>query len=181
MADLICISAPSGTGKSTVINELLKTSDKFALSISATTRAPRGKEKNGVEYFFLDRETFLSKIEAGEFLEYEEVHGQYYGTLRSTVEKFLAEGKKVLFDIDVNGAKQIKEQYGDRAMLIFLEPPSLEELKKRLINRKTENEEKIKLRLKRLPYELEQKKHFDYSVINDDLSETVEKIRKLIS
>jgi guanylate kinase len=181
MAELICISAPSGTGKSTVINELLKKDPGLALSISATTRAPRGSERDGVEYFFLDRDTFRAKIEAGEFLEYEEVHGEYYGTLRSTVENFLRQGKRVVFDIDVNGALEIKKQYGERAVLIFLEPPSLEELKRRLVNRKTESEEKIALRLKRLPYELEKKKYFDYTIVNDILEETVEKIRKIIS
>lgn len=179
--DLICFSAPSGTGKSTVIDLLLNTDSSLALSISATTRNPRGSEKDGVEYIFLSDTEFKKKINNSELLEFEEVHGYYYGTLIETVDSFLANGKKVVFDIDVNGALQIKKKYAEKALLIFLKPPNIEELKRRLKNRKTESQDKINKRLERLPYEMEKSVEFDRVVINDKLEETVIKIKNIIS
>ncbi|RMF59690.1 MAG: guanylate kinase [Calditrichaeota bacterium] len=176
---LIVISAPSGTGKTTVCRELLKRNPDFRLSISATTRPPRITEANGVDYFFLSNEEFMDKVRKGEFLEYEKVFGHYYGTLKSTVENYLKEGYSVLFDIDVNGALKIKEHYPD-ALLIFIKPPSLEELKERLKNRKTDTPEQIQERLSRLPIEYEKSKLFNVQVVNKELQETVLNLEKII-
>ena len=180
MIKLICFSAPSGTGKSTVIAKILERHPDFALSISATTRTPRGKEQNGVDYIFISPDEFREKIAKDLLMEYEEVHGHYYGTLKETVDSCTQNGQLVLFDIDVNGARTIKKKYGREALLFFLKPPSIEELRSRLENRHTESLEKIKKRLERLPYELEMGVEFDYIVINDDLDDTVDKIDKII-
>ena len=140
MSKLIIFSAPSGSGKSTIINYLLTQPQlKLAFSISATSRAPRGTEQDGVEYFFLTPEEFRRRIEAGEFLEYEEVYkDRFYGTLKSQVEKQLREGENVIFDVDVVGGCNIKQFYGDRALSVFIQPPSIEELRKRLEGRGTD-------------------------------------------
>lgn len=180
MIKLICFSAPSGTGKSTVIAKILERHPDFALSISATTRVLRGKEQNGVDYIFLSPDEFREKIAKDLLMEYEEVHGQYYGTLKETVDSCTQNGQLVLFDIDVNGARTIKKKFGREALLFFLKPPSIEELRSRLENRHTESLEKIEKRLERLPYELEMGVEFDYIVINDDLDDTVDKIDKII-
>lgn len=176
---LLVLSAPSGAGKSTICNMLLERNPDFRLSISATTRAPRGSERNAVEYFFLPEDEFFAKVERNEFLEYAEVHGHYYGTLKSSVEALLRQGFTVLFDIDVIGALNIKKQHPE-AMLIFIRPPSQEELIHRLKNRKTENEAQIQKRLERLPLEYEKADYFDYQVVNDDLLSTVVFIEQLI-
>ena len=180
MIKLICFSAPSGTGKSTVIAKILERNPDFALSISATTRPPRGKEQNGVDYIFLSPDEFREKIAKDLLMEYEEVHGQYYGTLKETVDSCTQNGQLVIFDIDVNGAMTIKKKYGPEALLFFLKPPSIEELRFRLENRHTESKEKIEKRLERLPYELEMGVEFDYIVVNDDLEDTVKKIDRII-
>jgi len=176
---LVVLSAPSGAGKSTICNMLLERNPDFRLSISATTRAPRGSERNAVEYFFLPKDEFFAKVERNEFLEYAEVHGHYYGTPKSSVEALLRQGFTVLFDIDVIGALNIKKQHPE-AMLIFIRPPSQEELIHRLKNRKTESEAQIQKRLERLPLEYEKADYFDYQVVNDDLLTTVERIEQLI-
>lgn len=176
---LLVLSAPSGAGKSTICNLLLERNPDFRLSISATTRPPRGNERNAVEYFFLSKDEFFAKVERNEFLEYAEVHGHYYGTLKSSVEALLQQGFTVLFDIDVIGALNIKKQYPE-AMLIFIRPPSQEELIHRLKNRKTENEAQIQKRLERLPMEYENARYFDHQVVNDDLLSTVERVEQLI-
>ena len=177
----ICISAPSGTGKSTVIKVLLKKIPELALSISATSREPRGTEKDGVEYIFLSADEFEDRIRNNELLEYEKVHGNYYGTLFSSVAEFIEKGNSIVFDIDVNGALLIKSRYGEEALTIFLKAPNEGELVKRLMNRKTESEEKIKKRLERLPYELKKSEEFDLVIINDKLEETVKEIRNHIN
>ena len=176
---LIALSAPSGAGKSTICKHLLERNPDFRLSISATTRAPRFSEKDGVDYFFLDTADFLARAKRGEFLEFEEVHGNYYGTLRSTIEQFLDEGKTVLLDIDVNGALNIKQNF-PTALLIFIKPPSIEALKTRLRNRKTETSESIERRLQRMPLEYTKGESFDVQVINDDLQQTIIEIERLI-
>lgn len=176
---LLVLSAPSGAGKSTICNMLLERNPDFRLSISATTRPPRGSERNGVEYFFLSEGEFFEKVRNQEFIEYAEVHGHYYGTLKSTVEALLREGFTVLFDIDVIGALNIKKQRPE-ALLIFIRPPSEEELVRRLKNRKTESEAQIQKRLERLPMEYEKARYFDYQVVNDELLSTVERIERLI-
>ena len=167
---LIIFSAPSGSGKSTIINYLLQQSLRLRFSISATSRAPRGTEKNGVEYYFLTPEAFKSRIAKGDFLEYEEVYtDKFYGTLKSEVERILNEGDNVIFDVDVVGGCNIKRFYGDRALSVFIQPPSIEELRKRLVGRGTDTPEVIESRIAKAEYELSFADKFDTVVINDDL------------
>jgi guanylate kinase len=176
---LIVISAPSGAGKTTLCKLLLDRDKNLSLSISATTRPPRKNEVNGKDYFFLTEKEFFIKVKNGEFLEYEQVHGYYYGTLQATVDKLCTEGKSVLFDIDVNGGLTIKEK-NPEALLIFILPPSIDELKKRLQQRETDTEEERKKRLARLPIEIDKSKYFDYKVVNNDLIRTVIEIENII-
>ena len=167
---LIIFSAPSGSGKSTIINYLMRQGLNLSFSISATSRPPRGTERGGVEYFFLSPEEFKSRIANGEFLEYEEVYkDRFYGTLKSQVEKQLAAGDNVVFDVDVKGGCRIKEMYGDRALSMFIQPPSIEALRQRLEGRGTDSPEVIADRLARAAYELTFAPKFDTVVINDDL------------
>ena len=167
---LIIFSAPSGSGKSTIINYLLQQSLRLRFSISATSRAPRGTEKNGVEYYFLTPEEFKARIAKGDFLEYEEVYtDKFYGTLKSEVERILNEGDNVIFDVDVVGGCNIKRFYGDRALSVFIQPPSIEELRKRLVGRGTDTPEVIESRIAKAEYELGFADKFDTVVINDDL------------
>ena len=171
---LIIFSAPSGSGKSTIINYLLQQSLRLRFSISATSRVPRGTEKNGVEYYFLTPEEFKARIAKGDFLEYEEVYtDKFYGTLKSEVERILNEGDNVIFDVDVVGGCNIKRFYGDRALSVFIQPPSIEELRKRLVGRGTDTPEVIESRIAKAEYELSFADKFDTVVINDDL-ETAE-------
>lgn len=170
MSKLIIFSAPSGSGKSTIINYLLAKHLNLAFSISATSRAPRGTERDGVEYFFLTPDEFRRRIEAGEFLEYEEVYkDRFYGTLKSQVEKQLADGQNVIFDVDVVGGCNIKQFYGDRALSVFIQPPSIEELRHRLEGRGTDAPEVIESRLAKAAYELTFAPKFDRVIVNDDL------------
>ena len=181
MSKLIVFSAPSGSGKSTIINALRERGMKFEFSISATSRKPRGTEQNGVEYYFLTPDEFKAKIANGEFVEYEEVYkDQFYGTLKSEVERKLDEGSDVMFDIDVKGALNIKRLYGSRAVSVFIQPPSVDELSRRLHGRGTENEELIQKRLAKAEYEMSFAKEFDYVVVNDDLEKAVEAIEAIL-
>ena len=169
---LIIFSAPSGTGKSTIINWLMTEHKELhlAFSISCTSRQPRGTEKDGVEYFFLSPEEFRQKIANDEFLEYEEVYAdRFYGTLKSQVDKQTSEGQNVVFDVDVKGGCNIKRHYGDKALSIFIQPPSISELRHRLEARATDAPEVIDQRIARAEYELGFAKHFDRIVVNDDL------------
>lgn len=173
---MIIVSAPSGSGKSTIVNWLMKEHPELNLyfSISCTSREPRGTEQNGVEYFFLTEEEFREKIANDEFLEYEEVYaGRFYGTLKQQVERQLEEGQNVVFDVDVKGGVNIKKYYGDRALSLFIQPPSVEELRRRLEGRGTDTPEAIENRLAKAEYELTFAPQFDHVVINDDL-ETAE-------
>lgn len=168
---LLIFSAPSGSGKSTIIEYLMSKNLGLHFSISATSRPPRGKEQHGVEYFFLSTEEFKKHIEAGDFLEYEEVYeGRYYGTLREQIDRQLAAGENVVCDVDVLGGKNIKAVYGNRALSIFIQPPSIDELRKRLEGRATDAPEVITKRIERAAFELSFAKDFDRIVINDDLS-----------
>jgi len=170
MSKLIIFSAPSGSGKSTIVNHLLQAGFDIEFSISATSRTPRGKEKDGVEYYFLTPEEFRKKIAADEFIEYEEVYKDtYYGTLASEIERISKKGKHIVFDVDVIGGLNIKKKYGDRALLIFIAPPSIDELRNRLIKRGTDSAEMINLRIEKATYELSFAPHFDVTIINDDL------------
>ena len=167
---LIIFSAPSGSGKSTLINYLMGQDLNLAFSISATSRPPRGTERDGVEYFFLTPEEFRQRIANGEFLEYEEVYkDRFYGTLKAQVEKQLEAGQNVVFDVDVHGGCHIKEFYGDRALSMFIQPPSVEELRRRLESRGTDTPEVIDDRIARAEYELTFAPRFDTIVVNDDL------------
>ncbi|MDD4514514.1 guanylate kinase [Massilibacteroides sp.] len=182
---LIIFSAPSGSGKSTIINYLLKQNLRLRFSVSATSRAPRGEEKHGVEYYFLTPEDFRSRIAAGDFLEYEEVYtDRFYGTLKSEVEQILSAGDNVVFDVDVVGGCNIKKYYGDRALSVFIQPPSVEVLRERLVNRGTDKPEVIEDRVKKAEYELSFAPQFDVVIVNDVLEkaqkETLETIKKFL-
>ena len=165
---LIIFSAPSGSGKSTIINFLLKQNLNLHFSISATSRAPRGTEKDGVEYYFLTPDEFRARIAAGDFLEYEEVYtDKYYGTLKSEVERRLMSGDNVIFDVDVVGGCNIKKFYGDRALSVFIQPPSIEDLRSRLEGRGTDAPEVIESRIAKAEFELGFADKFDVIVVND--------------
>ena len=169
---LIIFSAPSGTGKSTIISWLMKEHKELNLSfsISCTSRAPRGTEQNGVEYFFLTPEEFRQRIENDEFLEYEEVYAdRFYGTLKAQVERQLEAGQNVVFDVDVKGGVNIKHFYGDEALSIFIQPPSIQELRRRLEGRGTDSPDVIDQRIARAEFELTFADKFDKIVINDIL------------
>ena len=180
---LIIISAPSGTGKSTIIGWLMKEHPELnlAFSISCTSRPPRGTEQNGVEYFFLTPEEFRQRIENDEFLEYEEVYeGRFYGTLKAQVERQLEAGQNVVFDVDVKGGVNIKKYYGDEAMSLFIQPPSIAELRKRLEGRGTDTPEVIDQRIARAEFELTFADEFDKIVVNDDLAQAEQDALRLV-
>ncbi|HIY49776.1 MAG TPA: guanylate kinase [Candidatus Barnesiella excrementavium] len=178
---LIIFSAPSGSGKSTIIQSLLQRDLNLSFSISATSRAPRGTEKNGVEYYFISPEEFRQRIANGEFLEYEEVYaGKYYGTLKSEVERILDSGRNVIFDVDVVGGLNIKKYYGDQALALFIQPPSIEELKRRLNHRATDAPEVIASRIAKAEYELSFAPKFDCIIVNDILEKAQEEAYQTI-
>ena len=169
---MLIVSAPSGSGKSTIVNWLMQEHPELKLyfSISCTSRAPRGTEQNGVEYFFLTPEEFKKKIENDEFLEYEEVYeNRFYGTLKAQVERQRVQGQNVVFDVDVKGGVNIKQYYGDDALSLFIQPPSVEELRRRLEGRGTDTPEAIEQRLAKASYELTFAPQFDRIIVNDDL------------
>lgn len=175
MGKVIIFSAPSGAGKSTIVNYLLSKNLGLEFSISATCRSPRGKEQQGKEYYFLTQNDFKEKIAAREFLEWEEVYpGCFYGTLQKEVERIWAKGHTVLFDVDVKGGVNIKKKFGDQALSIFIQAPSIEVLKKRLISRATDSPEKIEERIAKAEYEMSFANKFDTVIINDNL-ETAQK------
>lgn len=183
---ILVFSAPSGSGKSTLINYLMTQINNLHFSISATSRQPRGTEQDGVEYYFLTPEQFRQKIAEEAFVEYEEVYtDKYYGTLKSEVDRRLDEGQNVVMDIDVKGAVNVKRLYGDKALLIFVQPPSLEELRKRLVGRNTDAPEVIQQRLDKAEYELTFAPQFDVVIVNDDLqkakADILDVVRKAIS
>ena len=178
---VIIFSAPSGSGKSTIINYLMKHKLNLHFSISATSRPPRGTEKNGVEYFFLSPDEFRSHIEKGDFLEYEEVYkDRFYGTLKAQVDAQLAKGENVVCDVDVLGGQNIKKHYGNNALSVFIQPPSIEVLRQRLEGRGTDSPEVINDRIARAEFELSYAPKFDTVVINDNLQEAEEQALKVI-
>jgi guanylate kinase len=178
---LFIIAAPSGTGKSTIVNYLMKQGLNMHFSISLTTRKPRGKEKNGVEYFFTSVEDFSTHIANNDLIEYEEVYaGCFYGTLKSQVEKQIAQGQNIIFDVDVNGGINIKKHFGEEALSIFIMPPSIEELRNRLEKRGTDSPEVIDQRIARAEYEISQAPHFDKIVVNDDLATAQSEVLTLV-
>lgn len=184
MADkgkLIIFSAPSGSGKSTLINYLMQQGLPLSFSVSATSRAPRGSEQHGVEYYFLTEEEFRTRIAADEFLEYEEVYpGKFYGTLKSEVERLRNAGRHVMFDVDVVGGINIKRFYGDEAMSVFIQPPSVEVLRERLIGRATDAPEVIATRVAKAEQELTYAPQFDYVIVNDVLEEAQRDVLALV-
>lgn len=173
MAKVIIISAPSGTGKSTIIKWLMAHEElRLTLSVSCTSRRPRTGETDGVDYHFISDAEFRNRIDAGEFLEYEEVYGgTLYGTLKQQVEDKLAQGRNVVFDVDVKGGCRIKEYYGDRALSLFIQPPSIDALRQRLMDRGTETAEKIEMRVARAAMEMEYAPRYDRTVMNDVLDD----------
>lgn len=181
---LIIFCAPSGSGKSTLVQWLMAAHPELhlAFSISCTSRPPRGTEQNGVEYFFISPDEFRQRVAADEFLEYEEVYeGRFYGTLKSQVDTQTQRGENVLFDVDVKGGCNIKDFYGDRALSIFVQPPSIDELRRRLVARATDTPEAIEQRVGKAAYELTFAPRFDYVVVNDDLERAKEEVYRLVS
>ncbi len=177
MSKLIIFSAPSGAGKSTIVRYMLAQDLNLQFSISATNRLPRGEEKNGVEYFFLTPQEFKDRIANGDFLEYEEVYpNKFYGTLKSEVDRILAEGKNVVFDIDCIGGLNVKKIYGDRALSIFVMPPSVKVLRERLEKRGTDSPQIIEGRLAKAEYEMSFAPQFDFIVMNDDFDRAKEEV-----
>lgn len=181
MNKVIIFSAPSGSGKTTVVNHLLKTNPHLGFSVSATTRKPRQGETNGKEYYFLTEEDFRQKIETDAFLEHEEVYnGILYGTLKSEVERLWHAGKTVVFDVDVVGGTNIKKQYGENALSVFLRPPSVEILMERLKKRSTEVEHQLEMRLAKAHFELQFENQYDVVLVNDKLEDTLLKAENLV-
>lgn len=181
MNKIIIITAPSGSGKTTIVRELLKRSDYLAFSISACTRQPRANEVNGKDYYFLTEAAFQQKIAENAFIEWEMVYtGKYYGTLKSEINRMWEEGKTPLVDIDVAGALNIKEQFGTAALSLFIKAPSIDELRNRLSKRGTESEESLQERLDKAAYELTFSEKFDEIVVNDNLETAIGEIQLLI-
>ena len=180
---MLIVSAPSGSGKSTIVNWLMKEHPELKLyfSISCTSRAPRGTERNGVEYFFISPEEFRKKIANNEFLEYEEVYeNRFYGTLKAQVERQREQGQNVVFDVDVKGGVNIKKYYGDEALSLFIQPPSVEELRRRLEGRGTDTHEAIEQRLAKAEYELTFAPQFDTIIVNDDLEKAKQEALRIV-
>jgi len=171
---MMVFAAPSGSGKTTIVRHLLESFDELAFSISATTRDKREYEKDGKDYYFLSKEAFKQKIEEGAFVEWEEVYaGRFYGTLKEEVRRLWGEGKSILFDIDVKGAMDIKQQFGEKCLAVFVKPPSTEVLIERLKNRRTETAASLNTRIARFNEEMEYEKHFDTVLINDKLKDAL--------
>lgn len=170
MGKVVIISAPSGSGKTTVVNHLLESFDCFAFSVSATTRAPRGTEKDGEAYYFITEDEFRRRIAAGAFVEYEEVYqGVLYGTLKSEVDRIWGMDRVILFDVDVKGGVNLKKYFGEDALSIFVKAPSIKEIRRRLVNRGTDSPEFIEERVRKARVEMMYQPRFDYILVNDDL------------
>jgi guanylate kinase len=179
---LVIISAPSGAGKTTIVRHLLGRGLNLAFSVSATTRPPRGSEKNGIDYFFLTVSEFKRKVEKNEFVEWEEVYNDLlYGTLRSEVERIWASGNHVVFDVDVKGGIRLKELYREKALAIFIKPPSVDELKNRLISRGTDTMEKIRMRVEKAQEEMNMAGQFDFIIVNENLEKANDEAFRVVS
>ncbi len=179
---VIIFSAPSGAGKSTVVGHLLKTFPFLEFSISATSRPPRGSEKDGIEYYFFSEQQFRDLISQNAFVEYEEVYpGSFYGTLRSEVERIWAKGHVILFDIDVKGGVNLKRIFGDNALSVFVKPPSVEELRRRLVGRGTDTPEAIEKRVAKAEEELQYEPKFDRVLENDRLEQTLAEAEEIVN
>ena len=180
---LIIFSAPSGSGKTTIVKHILAKNDNFGFSISACTRDRRGRsEQNGKDYYFLTPEEFKQKIDSGEFVEWEEVYvGAFYGTLKAEIQRLWDSGKHVLFDVDVQGGLKLKEYYGDKALAVFVKVPDEETLRQRLIDRGSETEESLSRRLFKVHFEMSFQNKFDVVLVNDDLETSLWKAKKLVN
>ena len=182
MGKVVIFSAPSGSGKTTIVRRLLERYNQFEFSISATSRAPRGEERDGVDYYFLSPEAFAQKVQEEAFVEWEEVYaGTSYGTLKSEVERIWAKGNVILFDVDVMGGINLKRIFGEKACSIFIMPPSIEELRRRLIGRATDTMEVIEKRVAKAAFEIEKAPQFDHTVVNDDLEQAIEDTRHILN
>jgi guanylate kinase len=177
---LIVVSAPSGAGKTTIVKAILAKYPSMLFSVSATTRPKRDIEVDGEDYFFLQRGDFERRIAAGELVEWEEIYGNLYGTLRVEVDRALSTGKTMLFDIDVKGGLSIKRMYPQDSVIIFIKPPSIEVLRERLRNRKTEDDATFKRRMDRVAMELGMASQFDYQVVNDNLEQAIAEVDKIV-
>ncbi len=177
---LILLSAPSGSGKTTIAREILSRHPDMLFSVSATTRPIRSGETEGKDHFFMTKEDFLRRREAGGLVEWEEIYGNYYGTLKSEISRALHQSHMMLFDVDVKGALSIQRHFPNDSVLIFIQPPNFEILKKRLENRNTENPETLKRRLERVPMEMEKGRYFDFQVVNDDLQKAVDEVDEIV-
>lgn len=178
---ILIFSAPSGSGKSTIINHLIGLGLPLEFSVSATTRQPRGQETDGVEYYFLSVDEFRRRIEAGEFVEYEQVYqGCYYGTLRSEIDRIWAAEKHIVFDVDVVGGVNLKKLFGSTACSIFIQPPSVDELRRRLELRATDSPEKIAQRIAKAQMELSYAPQFDHIIVNDDLNQAFSEAETIV-
>lgn len=181
MKKVIIFSAPSGSGKTTIVRHLLEVFPQLKFSVSATSRAPRGEERNGVDYHFLSAEQFATAVEAEKFVEWEEVYaGTCYGTLRSEVDRIWYDGNVVVFDVDVVGGINLKKKFGDSALALFIMPPSIDELRRRLEGRATDSTEAIERRVAKAQVELEYAEKFDRVIVNDNLDQAYSEARKLI-
>lgn len=179
---VIIFSAPSGSGKSTIINYLMQQGLNLHFSVSATSRPPRGTERHGVEYYFLTPEEFRQRIDEGAFLEYEQVYeGRYYGTLKEQVDAQLADGQNVVCDVDVLGGQNIKRAYGNQALSVFIQPPSVEVLRQRLVSRGTDAPDVIEKRIERAEFELSFAPKFDVVIVNDNLAEAEAEALRVVS
>lgn len=178
---VLIFSAPSGSGKSTIVNHLLPLHPEMEFSVSATSRAPRGEEQDGVEYYFLTVEDFRARIQADEFVEYEQVYeGRFYGTLKSEVERIWAKGHVIIFDVDVKGGVSLKKYFGDSALSVFIQAPSVEELRRRLIARATDSMEAIEERVAKAAEEMTYAPQFDRILINDNLQEAFKRAEEMV-
>jgi guanylate kinase len=178
--NLFIISAPSGTGKTTILKKTIAAMKKIVFSVSHTTRTPRAGEQEGVDYFFIDKDVFLTMEQQGLFLEWAEVHGNLYGTSRSTVQAAAEQGLDIILDIDVQGARQVNEKFKDKGVFIFIAPPSLEELARRLAGRSTEAEAIIATRLANAKEEMKSIDDYDYVIVNDTVEQAVEVLKSII-
>ena len=178
--NLFIISAPSGTGKTTILKKIVAAMDNVAFSVSHTTRAPRPVEQDGIDYFFIDKDNFARMQQQGLFLEWAEVHGNLYGTSSYAIQEATEQGRDLLLDIDVQGARQVKKKLGHTGVFVFIAPPSLEELARRLVGRSTESEDVITTRLNNAREEMKSLNQYDYVIVNDTVTEAVEVLKSII-
>ena len=178
---VIIFSAPSGSGKSTIVSHILKLHPEMEFSVSATSRAPRGQERNGIEYHFFTADEFRKMIAEDKFVEYEEVYaGSFYGTLKSEVQRIWDKGHVIIFDVDVNGGVNLKKYFGEKALSVFIQAPSVEELRKRLVARGTDSAEAIAKRVAKASEEMTYADKFDYILVNDDLQKAYAEAEKVV-